>query len=80
MTSAKELQKSLTWEFPHSGKAEPAAKDAAFAYCEGYKEFLLHAGAGHEMVGLNLTQHRIALVAHALYRTVAALHEAASVR
>ena len=41
---------------------------------------LLHAGAGHEMVGLNLTQHRIALVAHALYRTVAALHEAASVR
>ena len=40
MTSAKELQKSLTWEFPHIGKAEPAAKDAAFAYCEGYKEFL----------------------------------------
>ena len=35
MTSAKELQKSLTWEFPHIGKAEPAAKDAAFAYCEG---------------------------------------------
>ena len=40
MTTAKELQKSLTWEFPHIGKAEPAAKDAAFAYCEGYKEFL----------------------------------------
>ena len=40
MTSAKELQKSLTWEFPHIGKVEPTAKDAAFAYCEGYKEFL----------------------------------------
>ena len=40
MTSAKELQKSLTWEFPHIGKAEPAIMDTAFAYCEGYKEFL----------------------------------------
>ena len=40
LTSAKELQKSLTWEFPHIGKAEPAIKDTAFAYCEGYKEFL----------------------------------------
>ena len=29
MTSAKELQKSLTWEFPHIGKAEPAAKAEA---------------------------------------------------
>ena len=42
--------------------------------------YLLHARASYEMVGLNLTQHRIALVAHALYRTVATLHEAASVR
>ena len=40
MTTAKELQKSLTWEFPHIGKAEPAAKTEAFAYCEGYKDFL----------------------------------------
>ena len=31
MTTAKELQKSLTWEFPHIGKAEPAAKTEAFA-------------------------------------------------
>ena len=32
------------------------------------------------MVGLNLSQHRVALVAHALYRAVAALHKAASIR
>lgn len=40
MTTTKELQKSLTWEFPHIAKAAPAARDEAFAYCEGYKEFL----------------------------------------
>lgn len=40
MTTAKELQKGLTWEFPHIGKAEPTMKDVAFAYCEGYKDFL----------------------------------------
>ena len=32
------------------------------------------------MVGFNLTQHGIALVAHTLYRAVAALHKAASIR
>ena len=32
MTTAKELQKSLTWEFPHIAKAAPAAKEEAFAY------------------------------------------------
>ena len=40
MTTAKELQKNLTWEFPHIAKKNTAAKEAAFAYCEGYKEFL----------------------------------------
>ena len=38
--SAKELQKSLTWEFPHIGKKEPEQKSEAFSYCEGYKAFL----------------------------------------
>lgn len=40
MTKAKELQKNLGWEFPHIGKAAANQKDAAYAYCEGYKEFL----------------------------------------
>ena len=40
MTTAKELQKNLTWDFPHIAKKNTAAKEAAFAYCEGYKEFL----------------------------------------
>ena len=40
MITAKELQKNLTWEFPHIAKKNTAAKEAAFAYCEGYKEFL----------------------------------------
>ena len=48
MTNAKELQKKLTWEFPHIGKEAPAAKDAAFAYCEGYKEFLNKAKTERE--------------------------------
>ena len=48
MTNAKELQKKLTWEFPHIGKKAPAAKDAAFAYCEGYKEFLNKAKTERE--------------------------------
>ena len=48
MTNAKELQKKLTWEFPHIGKKAPAAKDAAFAYCEGYKVFLNKAKTERE--------------------------------
>ena len=38
--STKELQKSLTWEFPNIAKEAPQQKEAAFAYCEGYKAFL----------------------------------------
>ena len=48
MTNAKELQKKLTWEFPHIGKKAPGAKDAAFAYCEGYKKFLNKAKTERE--------------------------------
>ncbi|MCQ2372489.1 MAG: aminopeptidase [Phascolarctobacterium sp.] len=40
MTKAKDMQKDLTWEFPHIGKVETQAKEAAYEYCEGYKEFL----------------------------------------
>lgn len=38
--STKELQKSLTWEFPNIAKEAPQQKEEAFAYCEGYKAFL----------------------------------------
>lgn len=48
MTSAKDLQKELTWEFPHIGKKAPASKEKAFAYCEGYKEFLNNAKTERE--------------------------------
>ena len=40
MSKAKDLQKQLGWQFPHIGKAAADKKEAAFAYCEGYKEFL----------------------------------------
>ncbi len=48
MTSAKELQKELTWEFPHIAKKAAASKEAAYAYCEGYKEFLDNAKTERE--------------------------------
>lgn len=38
--TAKELQKQLTWEFPNIAKEAPEQKAEAFAYCEGYKDFL----------------------------------------
>lgn len=40
MATAKELQKNLTWEFLHIGKVAAEQKEAAYAYCEGYKKFL----------------------------------------
>ncbi|MDY4919491.1 MAG: aminopeptidase [Phascolarctobacterium sp.] len=52
MTTAKELQKSLSWEFPHIAKAAPAAKDAAYTYCEGYKEFLNMAKTEREFTAM----------------------------
>lgn len=48
MTSAKELQKELTWEFPHIAKKAADSKDAAYAYCEGYKDFLNNAKTERE--------------------------------
>lgn len=38
--SAKELQESLTWSYPHIAGKAPEQKEEAFAYCEGYKAFL----------------------------------------
>ncbi len=48
MTSAKELQKELTWEFPHIAKKASDSKEAAYAYCEGYKDFLNNAKTERE--------------------------------
>ncbi len=48
MTSAKELQKELTWEFPHIAKKAADSKEAAYAYCEGYKDFLNNAKTERE--------------------------------
>lgn len=38
--TGKELQKQLTWKFPHIGQAEPAQIKEAAEFCEGYKVFL----------------------------------------
>ena len=38
--SVKELQKQLTWEFPHIAKEAPDQTKEAAEYCEGYKAFL----------------------------------------
>lgn len=48
MTSAKELQKQLTWEFPHIGKKASEQTNEAFEYCEGYKTFLDEAKTERE--------------------------------
>lgn len=48
MTSAKELRKKLTWEFPHIGKEAPKEREVAYAYCEGYKDFLNNAKTERE--------------------------------
>lgn len=46
--TAKELQKQLTWEYPNIAKAAPQQKEAAFGYCEGYKDFLNRAKTERE--------------------------------
>lgn len=48
MTTAKELQQQLGWEFPHIGKEKGVDREAAYAYCEGYKDFLNHAKTERE--------------------------------
>ena len=52
MSKAKELQKSLSWEFPHIGKAAAEQKEAAYAYCEGYKNFLNNGKTEREFTAL----------------------------
>ena len=60
MTQAKELQKQLTWEFPHIGKVAAAAKEEAFVYCEGYKEFLNNAKTEREFTALAIAKLKAA--------------------
>lgn len=38
--TGKELQKELTWKFPHIAKEAPDQVKEAADFCEGYKEFL----------------------------------------
>ena len=48
--SVKELQKQLTWEFPHIAKEAPDQTKEAAEYCEGYKAFLNKAKTAREFV------------------------------
>ena len=48
--SVKELQKQLTWEFPHIAKEAPDQTKEAAEYCEGYKGFLNKAKTEREFV------------------------------
>ena len=48
--NAKELQKQLTWEFPHIAKEAPDQTKEAAEYCEGYKAFLNKAKTEREFV------------------------------
>ena len=49
--SGKELQKQLTWEFPHIGKEKPQQiEEEAAAFCEGYKTFLNRGKTERECV------------------------------
>ena len=48
--SVKELQKQLTWEFPHIAKEAPDQTKEVAEYCEGYKAFLNKAKTEREFV------------------------------
>lgn len=48
--TGKELQKELTWKFPHIAEENPKQQEEAFAYCEGYKEFLDRGKTEREFV------------------------------
>lgn len=48
--TGKELQEKLTWKFPNIAKEAPGQKEEAFAYCEGYKDFLNKAKTEREFV------------------------------
>lgn len=38
-TEGQNLEKLLTWEFPHVGEEAPGQVQEAAAFCEGYKVF-----------------------------------------
>ena len=48
--TGKELQKELTWKFPHIAKAAPKQMEEAAAFCEGYKAFLDNGKTERECV------------------------------
>ena len=48
--NVKELQKQLTWEFPHIAKEAPDQTKEAAEYCEGYKAFLNKSKTEREFV------------------------------
>lgn len=48
--TGKELEKELTWKFPSIAKEAPGQIEEAFAYCEGYKEFLNRGKTEREFV------------------------------
>ena len=50
--TGKELQKELTWEFPHIGRKEPGQVEQAAGFCEGYKTFLNQGKTERECVKL----------------------------
>ena len=50
--TGKELQKELTWEFPHIGRKEPGQVEQAAGFCEGYKTFLNQGTTERECVKL----------------------------
>ncbi len=48
--TGKELEKQLTWEFPHIGKEKPEQVKQAAEFCEGYKNFLNQGKTERECV------------------------------
>ena len=48
--SSERTERKLIWEFPNIGKKAPEQEEKAFAYCEGYKEFLNVAKTEREFV------------------------------
>lgn len=61
--SGKELEEELLWEAPEIGKKAPEQKEAAYAYCEGYKDFLNKGKTERECV-----REAIAMLTAAGYR------------
>lgn len=53
--TAKELEKELTWKFPHIAKAAEGQIDQAAEFCEGYKAFLDNGKTERECVKVAVT-------------------------